>query len=98
MDLLCEILCFKTWWIMKDYSQRKNMDYNRRFIYFVKSISYKEIFTLYFIQNWNIDHLDIGLPYFYMFVKEIFFVSQSSDYSKRFEQVFKLQQQLYCLK
>ncbi len=70
---------------MKDYSQRKNMDYNKRFIYFVKSISFKAIFTLYFIQNWNIDHIDIGLAYFYTCVKEIFYVSQSFDYSKRFE-------------
>ena len=85
-----KILRFKACWVVKRFSQRKGIDYNKTFALVVKPKSCKAIFALCVARDWNINHMDVKTAFFYGLVEEIIYLGQSSCYFNRFARVCKL--------
>lgn len=76
-----EILRFKAQWVVRGFSQREDIDYNKTFASVVKPMSYKAIFALCAARNWDIDHMDVKTAFLYGLVEEIIYVIQPTSYS-----------------
>ena len=49
-----KVIRFKIRWIIRDFKQRENFDYNETFVVMIKSINYKIIFAIIVANDWNL--------------------------------------------
>ena len=49
-----KVIRFKTYWIVRDFEQRENLDYNETFAVMIKSMNYKIIFAIAAVNDWNL--------------------------------------------
>ena len=95
-----EITRYKARWVILEYSQREELDYNEIFVLVVKLISYKALFTLAAILNWDLKQINVKIVFLYDAVKKLIYMYQLTDFKsqKYLNKVCKLNKVLYDLK
>lgn len=61
-------------------------------------MSYKAIFALCAIQDWDYDYMDVKTDFFYRLEEEVIYIAQLLEYSNGSAQMCKLWKALYGLK
>ena len=54
-DINEEIIRYKTRWCIRDFEQLKNFNYYKTFVLMIKFMSYKVIFVITAVNNWNVE-------------------------------------------
>ena len=73
---------YKARWVVKGFEQRYKLDYDQTFASVVKPMSYKIIFSLAAIHNWEIEHMDIKTAFLYGKIDEKVYVEQPTGFIK----------------
>jgi hypothetical protein len=69
-----EILRYKTRWVIRDFEQRKSVNYHETYASIIKSMSYKFIFVIAVVRNWKLEQMNIKTMFFYKNVNEKIYV------------------------
>ena len=95
-----EITRYKARWVILKCSQREELDYNEIFVLVVKLISYKALFVLAAILNWNLKQINLKIAFLYNAVKELIYMYQLTSFKsqKYSNKIYKLNKILYDLK
>lgn len=84
--------------MIKDFEQRKKLNYNETFVSVIKSMSYKVIFAIAATLNMKIEQMNVKIIFLYDDVKEEIYVKQSSSHNNDINHVCKLNEVFYDLK
>ena len=68
--------------MVRGFKQHYGLDYNQTFAFVVKPMSYKTIFSLAAIYNWEIEHMDIKTAFLYSKIDEKVYVEQPTGFTK----------------
>ena len=95
-----KIIRYKIRWYVKNFEQLKNFDYHETFVSMIKSMSYKIIFVIVAINDWDIEQMNVKIVFFYDIVNEKIYVKIFDDYrdSNRFKIICRFRKILYDLK
>ena len=97
-DFAEEVTRYKTRWVIRGFEQQKSRDYHDTFASVVKLMSYKAIFALTAVLNWDVKQINVKIVFLYDNVQETIYVRQLDDFSKNDIKVCKLNKTLYELK
>jgi hypothetical protein len=50
-----EILRYKTRWVIRDFEQIEKLNYTKIFVSMIKSMSYKTMYVIIFVNDWKIE-------------------------------------------
>ena len=75
-----KMIRFKTHWIIQNFKQRKDLDYNKMFVVIIKLINYKIIFAIIVVNDWNLKQMNVIIVFFYKNVKEKIYMKLSIEY------------------
>lgn len=89
---------YKARWVVQDFEQEKNIDYNEVFALVIKLISYKAIFAFCAACDHEIKLMDIKIVFLYEYIDEKIYVEQSIRADDGTGCVYKLRRVLYGLK
>ena len=67
---------------MRHFEQCYGLDYNETFASVVKPMSYKAIISLAAIYNWELEHMDIKMAFFYDKINKEVYVKQLTGFFK----------------
>ena len=59
-----KIVRHKARWVVRGFKQRYGLDYDKTFAFVVKPMSYKDIFSLATIYNWEIKQMNVKTAFF----------------------------------
>ena len=68
--------------MVRRFEQRCKLDYDQTFAFVDKQMSYKTIFSLAAIHNWEIEHMDIKIAFLYGKIDEKVYVKQPTGFTK----------------
>ena len=85
---------------MKNFEKLKNFDYHEIFVSMIKFMSYKAIFVIIVVNNWNIEQMNVKIAFFYDYVNEKIYVKVFFEYTdfKRFRIICCFRKILYDFK
>ncbi len=89
---------YKAQWVVRGFQQREGIDYTEKFASVVKPMSYKAIFALSFVNNWEIHQMNEKTAFLYCLIEGEFYVNQPPGFNDGTARVCRLLQALYCLK
>ena len=93
-----EVTRYKARWVIRGFEQQKGRDYYDTFVLVIKLISYKAIFALIAILNWDVKQINVKTAFLYDNVQETIYVRQFDNFNKDDIKVYKLNKTLYKLK
>ena len=95
-----EVIRYKARWCVRGFEQLKGLDYHETFASVVKLISYKAIFAIAAVNNWDIEQMDVKTAFLYGNVDKEIYVEMPHGYtdSKHSRIVCRLRKALYGLK
>ena len=88
---------YKVRWVVRDFEQRFETDFNEIFVAVIKSMIYKMLFIMIVRNDWNIDQMNVKTVFLYENLNEIVYVNMLTEFDK-FEMICKLNKTLYDLK
>ena len=97
-DVDDQILRFKARWIVHEYKQQEEMNYNEIWIEIVKSFSFRILFAIATERRLQIQQMNIVTIFLYELLNENVYVSQSIDFIENSELICHLLKVLYDLK
>ena len=71
---------YKARWCVRDFEQRKNLDYHEIFSIVIKFMNYKVIFVIVVANDWNIEQMNIKIAFLYENIDEEIYVKVSHEY------------------
>ena len=77
-----KVVQYKARWVIRGFEQCYRLNYNQTFAFVVKPMSYKTIFLLAAIHNWEIEHMDIKTAFLYGKIDEEVYVKQPTGFTK----------------
>lgn len=91
---------FKAWLVLKGYSQRKCIDYNKIFSLLVKLTTIRICWVLFAIENLHLEHMDVKLAFLHRDLEEEIYMKQpeSDEIPYKEHIVCMLMRNLYGLK
>ena len=92
-----KVIRFKTRWIIRDFEQREDFDYNKTFAAVIKLINYKIIFVIIVVNDWNLKQINVITIFFYKNVEEKIYVKLLTEYKQNIK-ICRLRKVLYDLK
>ena len=92
------ILKYKVRWIMHDYKQQLDVDFNNTWTEMIKSMFFKSLFALAEVRDLCIYQMNVVIAFLYEILKEIIYVSQSNDFIEDSTLICKLRKRFYDLK
>ena len=92
-----EILKYKTRWIIRDFEQRYEINFNEFFAIVVKFMIYKVVFAITTLYNWNIQQMNVKIVFLNEFLNEVVYVEILIEFEK-LNMICKLNKVLYNLK
>ena len=92
-----KIVRHKARWVVRDFEQRYGLNYYETFAFVVKPMSFKAIFLLAAIYNWEIKQMNIKTAFLYGKINKDVYVKQPTGFSKD-NRVCHLNKTLYGLK
>ncbi len=93
-----EILRYKTRWMIRKFEQVERLDYTKTFVSMIKSMSYKTMYVITVVNDWEIEQMNVKTTFLYDKILEDVYVVQLTNFEKSVNQVFKLNKALYDLK
>ena len=97
-DHFSNMLKYKTWWVIHDYKQMKDLDYTETFVIIIKSQTWKTLFTVTRKNEWQCNQSDIIIIFLYDFLDKEIYIQQSLDLEQESELICLLKKTLYNLK
>lgn len=73
-DVNKNIAYFKARWVIKDYLQQFEVDFNQVFVAIIKSIAYKVLFVDTAFFNFDINHINIKTAFLYRLTNQLFYI------------------------
>jgi hypothetical protein len=91
---------YKVKWVIHDFKQRYEVDFDETFVSVVKSVSYKSLMTISIIRELRIRHMNVVIAFLYKLLDEDVYVIQSHMFEFEIDKdlVCKLKRALYDLK
>jgi hypothetical protein len=93
-----EILRYKTRWVIRDFEQIERLNYTKTFVSMIKLMSYKTIYVIIAVNDWEIEQMNVKIVFLYEKIHENVFVVQFTNFEQRINQICKLNKALYDLK
>ncbi len=93
-----EILRYKTRWMIREFEQIERLDYTETFVSMIKSMSYKTMYVITVVNDWEIEQMNVKTTFLYDKILEDVYVVQFTSFEKNVNQVCKLNKALYDLK
>jgi uncharacterized protein YqgQ len=93
-----EILRYKTRWVIRKFEQIERLDYTKTFVSMIKSMSYKTMYVIIVVNDWEIEQMNVKTTFLYDKILEDVYVVQLTSFEKNVNQVCKLNKVLYDLK
>ena len=84
-----EMIKYKTRWCVRDFEQRKDLDYHETFSIVIKLISYKVIFVIVVANDWKIKQMNVKIVFLYKNIDEKIYV-------KIFYEYIDFKRKMYC--
>ena len=92
------IFKYKARWVMHDYKQQLDVDFNSIWAEVMKSAFFRSLFVLTEICDLYIYQMNVVIAFLYEILKEIIYVSQSNDFIEDFILVCELRKAFYDFK
>ncbi len=93
-----EILRYKARWVIRDFEQIERLNYTKTFVSMIKSMSYKTMYVIIVVNDWEIEQMNVKIAFLYDKIHENVFVVQLTKFEQRINQICKLNKALYELK
>jgi hypothetical protein len=93
-----EILRYKTRWVIREFEQVERLDYTKTFISMIKSMSYKTMYVIIVVNDWEIEQMNVKTTFLYDKIYENVFVVQFTKFEQEINKICKLNKILYDLK
>ena len=91
------VVRFKARWVVRGFEQREGLDYNETFAAVVKPMSYKAIFAIAVVNDWELEQMDVVTAFLCGYVDEEIYVELPGGFGKP-GKVCRLRKALYELK
>ena len=88
---------YKTRWIIRDFEQRYEIDFNEIFVVVIKLIIYKILFVIIVFNDWNIEQINVKTIFLYENLNEFIYIEIFINFAK-FDIICKLNKIFYNLK
>lgn len=92
-----KIQYYKTRWVIRDFEQRYEIDFNEIFVVVIKFIIYKIFFVMIVFNDWDIEQINIKTIFFYKNLNEIVYIEIFIEFAK-FDIICKFNKVFYNLK
>ena len=83
--------------MIRDFEQQKDLNYNEIFAAIIKFMSYRTIFVIVVVNDWDLKQMNIKIVFLYENIKEKIYVELSHEYFDR-DRVYWLRKVLYDFK
>ena len=93
-----QIIKYKTRWIVRDFEQKKNLNYYETFVSIIKFMNYKVFLIIAVVLNWKIKQMNVKIVFLYELINEKVYVKQFSKSKKDKKYVCRLNKAFYNLK
>jgi hypothetical protein len=93
-----EILRYKARWVIREFEQIERLNYTKTFVSMIKSMSYKAMYVIIVVNDWEIEQMNVKTTFLYDKILENVYVVQLTNFEKNVNQICKLNKVLYDLK
>ncbi len=93
-----EILRYKTRWVIREFEQVERLNYTKTFVSMIKSMSYKTMYVIVVVNDWEIEQMNVKTTFLYDKILEDVYVVQLTSFEQNVNQICKLNKALYDLK
>jgi hypothetical protein len=93
-----EILRYKTRWVIRKFEQIERLDYTKTFVSMIKSMSYKTMYVIIVVNDWEIEQMNVKTTFLYDKIHENVFVVQFTKFEQKINKICKLNKTLYDFK
>jgi hypothetical protein len=93
-----EILRHKTRWVIRDFEQIEKLDYTKTFVSMIKSMSYKTMYVIIAVNDWEIEQMNVKTTFLYDKIHENVFVVQLTRFEEEINKIYKLNKIVYDFK
>ena len=97
-DLNNNILKYKTRWVVHDYKQIAEVNFNFTWTKIIKIAFFKTLFALTEAREFYIYQMNVVIVFLYDFLNEIIYVNQSNDFIKNSTLICELRKMLYKIR
>ena len=98
LDEFDKIYCYKAYWIVQEFLQKKSVNYNQIYMSVVAEFTICMIFTVTAVQDWHVKQINFITAFLNELLSETVYMIQSIDYKEESNLICKLNQDLYDLK
>ena len=91
------IVRHKARWVIRDFEQQEDLNYNEIFAAMIKPMSYKTIFVIVVVNDWDLKQMNVKIVFLYENIEEKIYVELSHEYFDE-DRVCRLRKTLYDLK
>ncbi len=92
------ILKYKAHWVVHEYKQQYEIDYNKIWSKVVKSAIFRMMFDIAATHDLHIEQMNVIIVFLYEFLNKLIYVKQSHDFVIDFKLICRLRKALYDLK
>ncbi len=92
------ILKYKVRWVVHEYKQQYEIDYNEIWSKVVKSAIFRMMFDITATRDLHIEQMNVIIVFLYKFLNELIYVKQSHDFVIDLNLICRLRKALYDLK
>ena len=75
-----QVSCYKAHWVVKDYKQQFNIDYDQTFVSVIKLQTYKTLFVLAAHYDLKVNQMNITTAFLYGFIDQVVYIELSHSY------------------
>jgi hypothetical protein len=75
-----EILRYKARWMIREFEQIEELDYTKTFVSMIKSMSYKAMYVIVVVNDWEIEQINVKIAFLYDKIHENVFVVQFTSF------------------
>jgi hypothetical protein len=84
--------------MIRDFEQIKRLNYTKTFVSMIKSMSYKTMYVIIVVNDWEIEQMNVKIAFLYDKIHEKIYVTQFTNFEQSVNQICKLNKALYDLK
>ncbi len=92
------ILKYKARWVVHEYKQQYEIDYNKIWSEVMKSAIFRMMFDIAAIRDLHIEQMNVIIVFLYKFLNELIYAKQSHDFVIDFDLICRFRKALYDLK
>ena len=77
-----KMIRFKARWIIRDFEQWENFNYNKTFVAVIKLMNYKIIFAIIAANDWDLKQINVIIVFLYKNIEEKIYVKLLIEYKQ----------------